>query len=86
VGVVKDVISDRVILVDHANWLNRGEVTRQVPVRDVSPRGDWSEIQVWHVPGGHWGGRVYKVRGFILPGEQHNLRVASLGAPASAPS
>ena len=86
VGVVRDVISDRVILVDHANWLNKGEVTRRVPVRDVSPRGDWSAIQVWNVPGGHWGGRTYQVRGFILPGETHENRVADAGAAASRPS
>jgi hypothetical protein len=75
VGVVREVVSDRLIVVDHANWLNRGEITRSVPVRDVSPRGDWSEIQVWHVPGGHWGGRTYQVRGFILP--EARVRIAA---------
>lgn len=68
VAVVRQVISDRVVLIDHANWLNGGEITRSVPVRDVSPRGDWSQVQVWHVPGAHWGGRTYSVQGFILPG------------------
>lgn len=66
VAVVRAVISDRVIIVDHANWLNRGEITRNVPVRDVSPNGDWSQVQVWHVPGAHWGGRTYNVQGFII--------------------
>lgn len=66
VAVVKEVISDRMIIVDHANWLNTGEITRDVPVRDVSPRGDWSQVQVWHVPGDHWGSRTYNVQGFIL--------------------
>jgi hypothetical protein len=67
VAVVREVVHDRLILIDHANWLNRGEVTRNVPVLDVSARGDWTQIKVWHVPGGHWGGRTYNVQGFILP-------------------
>ena len=65
VAVVREVVSDRMLIVDHANWLNGGEITRDVPVRDVSRRGDWSEVQVWHVPGAHWGGRTYKLQGFI---------------------
>lgn len=65
VAVVREVVSERLIIVDHANWLNAGEVTRNVPVRDVSPNGDWSQVQVWHVPGQHWGGRTYNVQGFI---------------------
>ncbi len=66
VAVVKEVVSPRLIIVDHANWLNRGEITRDVPVMDVSEAGDWSEVRVWHVPGRHWGGRTYTVQGFIL--------------------
>jgi surface antigen len=69
VAVVRDIVSERMVLVDHANWLNRGEITRAVPVRDVSPEGDWSQVQVWNVVGRHWGGRTYRVRGFILPQE-----------------
>lgn len=66
VGVVREVVSDRLIVIDHANWLNSGEITRNVPVRDVSPNNDWSQVQVWHVPGRHWGARTYSVQGFIL--------------------
>jgi hypothetical protein len=66
VAVVKEVVSPRLIIVDHANWLNGGEITRDVPVMDVSDAGDWSEVRVWHVPGRHWGGRTYDVQGFIL--------------------
>jgi hypothetical protein len=36
-------------------------------VLDVSPNNDWSQVRVWHIPGGHWGGRVYSVEGFIHP-------------------
>lgn len=66
VAVVRQVVSPRLIIVDHANWLNAGEITRDVPIMDVSEAGDWSEVKVWHVPGRHWGGRTYDVQGFIL--------------------
>jgi surface antigen len=66
VAVVKEQVSPRLVIVDHANWLNGGEITRDVPVMDVSAAGDWSEVRVWNVPGRHWGGRTYRVQGFIL--------------------
>ncbi len=66
VAVVRQIVSPRLIIVDHANWLNAGEITRDVPIMDVSEAGDWSEVKVWHVPGRHWGGRTYDVQGFIL--------------------
>lgn len=67
VAVVTRIESSRLIRVDHANWLNRGEISRGVPVLDVSPNNDWTEVRVWHIPGGHWGGRVYRADGFIHP-------------------
>ncbi|MBL8531393.1 MAG: CHAP domain-containing protein [Hyphomonadaceae bacterium] len=67
VAVVTEVLSPRLIRVDHANWLNGGEVSVGVPVADVSPNNDWSQIRVWHIPGEHWGGRVYRADGFIHP-------------------
>lgn len=67
VAVVRRVVSDREILVDQANWLNQGEISVNVPVRDVSERGDWSAVRVWHVPLAQWGARTYGVQGFIHP-------------------
>jgi surface antigen len=67
VAVVREVLSDRSIIVDHANWLNSGEITVNVPIVDVSPAGDWSQVRVWHVPTQSWGVRVYNVQGFIAP-------------------
>ncbi|MES1198763.1 MAG: CHAP domain-containing protein [Pseudomonadota bacterium] len=66
VAVIRQIVSGRLIIVDHANWLNHGEITRDVPVRDVSPDGDWSQVQVWNVAQHHWGSRTYSVQGFIL--------------------
>ncbi len=67
VAVVMEVASSRVLRVDHANWLNGGEISVGVPVLDVSPRNDWSQVRVWYVPGGYWGGRTYQAEGFIHP-------------------
>ena len=67
VAVVKAILSSRLIRVDHANWLNGGEVSLDVPVIDVSPDNDWSEVRVWHIPGGYWGGRTYQARGLHPP-------------------
>jgi surface antigen len=71
VAVVTHIDSSRLIRVDHANWLNNGEISVGVPVLDVSPNNDWSEIRVWHIPGDHWGGRVYSAEGFIHPFTLH---------------
>lgn len=70
VAVVREILSERSILIDHANWLNRGEITVNVPVVDVSPNNDWSQVRVWHIPTQTWGVRVYSVQGFILPPER----------------
>jgi surface antigen len=86
VAVVREIVSPRLVIVDHANWLNGGEITRDVPVRDVSEAGDWSEVQVWNVQGRHWGGRRYQVQGFILnalAGEAEH-RADSVSATAGA--
>lgn len=69
VSVVTEVVGPREIRVSHANWgyagKPRGQVDRDVPVIDVSPNNDWSEIRVWN--GGSFG-RVYPAHGFIYPG------------------
>lgn len=65
VAIVRRVVSDREIIVDHANWLNTGEVGLDNPVMDVSEDNDWSRVRVWYAPGNHYGGRVYEVQGFI---------------------
>lgn len=67
VAVVKSIVSARLIRIDHANWMRKGEVSINVPVIDVSEANDWSEVRVWHIPGGYWGGRTYATEGFIHP-------------------
>ena len=75
VAIVRRILNDREIVVDHANWLNSGEVSLDNPVMDVSDDNDWSKVRVWYAPGRHYGGRVYEVSGFIL-GRSDGQRVA----------
>lgn len=69
VAVVKKVVSDREILIDHANWSpiggRRGQIERNVRVVDVSAAGDWSAVRVWYAPIGDLGLRANPVQGFI---------------------
>ena len=67
VAVVTRIVSDRVILVDHANWHGREEVAVNVPVRDVSEDNSWSQVNVWWLDTNQWGSKVYSVEGFIHP-------------------
>lgn len=66
-SVVTHVVSDREIVVDHANWLNRGRIHRHARVRDISRNNDWSRVRVWHVPTRRYGIRTYAPYGFIYP-------------------
>ena len=67
IAVVTAVLSEREIVVEHANWLNRGDIHLDTPVIDVSRDGDWSAVKVWYTPGGVYGVRTYPVQGFIYP-------------------
>ncbi len=78
IAVVSAILSDRTILVEHANWLNRGKIHKDIPVKDVSPRNDWSQVRVWYVPSQTLGKRTYPAHGFIHP----NRRVAQLETAA----
>ena len=51
----------------HANWLNRGMIHKNVPLVDVSPANDWSEVRFWYVPANYLGGHRYPAHGFIYP-------------------
>jgi hypothetical protein len=67
VAVVRKMLTDRQITVDHANWANKGEIQTDTPVLDVSEDNDWSQVRVWNIERGHFGGNVYGVQGFVLP-------------------
>ncbi len=65
VAVVTEIVSPREIIIDHANWQNRGEIDHNMPVMDVSAKNDWSKVRVWDVNNNQWGAHVYKISGFI---------------------
>ncbi|MBV8977805.1 MAG: CHAP domain-containing protein [Alphaproteobacteria bacterium] len=65
VAIVTAVISPREIVVDHANWQNKGEIDHNMPVLDVSPANDWSQVRVWDMNSARYGAHVYRVSGFI---------------------
>ncbi len=70
-ALVTKIVSPREIRVDHANWLNDGNIFLNSPVIDISPNNDWSMVRVFNNRDGHLGVNNYNVQGFISP-----LRVA----------
>ena len=67
VAVVAQISGKRALLVTHANWGyegdTRGVVHERHPVRDISPRNDWSLVQLKNRRG-RWGSS-YATHGFI---------------------
>ena len=65
VAMVSGVVSDREVLLTHANWSRRGGVETNVRAIDVSANGDWSMVKVWYGPQGGLGTTAYPTKGFI---------------------
>ncbi len=64
IAVVSEVVSDREIRVDHANW-KRNQVSLKMSVIDVSEANDWSAVRLESQPGSY--GSTYPITGFIYP-------------------
>jgi hypothetical protein len=79
VAVVTQVLSQRKILIDHANWPNaivrHGAISRDIQVADVTPANDWSEVRVQFGEGGPLGS-VYPANGFIYGWTETGVRIA----------
>lgn len=73
-AVVTKIIDDRTLVLRHANWLNRGQIHLDTPVKDVSAGNDWSAVRVWYTPGGVYGASTYPAYGFIYPRTQTAAR------------
>ena len=69
VAMVSKVVSDREVLLTHANWSHPGQVEAGVRAIDVSPNGDWTMVRVWYAPQGSLGTSAYPTRGFIYSGQ-----------------
>lgn len=68
VAMVSKVVSDREVLLTHANWSRRGGIETDVRAVDVSDAGDWSQVKVWYGPLGGLGTSANPARGFIYSG------------------
>lgn len=65
VAMVSKVVSEREVLLTHANWSYRGGIERDVRAVDVSANNDWSDVRVWYGPIGGLGLRSNPANGFI---------------------
>ena len=65
VAMVSKIVSEREVLLTHANWSYRGGVERNVRAIDVSPNNDWTDVRVWYGPIGDVGLRSNPTNGFI---------------------
>ncbi|WP_066515061.1 CHAP domain-containing protein [Sphingobium cloacae] len=80
VAMVSKVVSDREVLLTHANWSYRGGIERNVRAIDVSPNNDWTDVRVWYGPIGKLGTRSNPARGFIYanaPRDEAQVQFAS---------
>jgi hypothetical protein len=70
-AIVTQLRNEREIRVSHADWgstwATRGRITGNVPVLDVSPGNDWTQLRVWYAPTGTFE-RVYEAYGFVYGG------------------
>lgn len=84
VAVVSRIVSDRILMVTHANWSRiggvRGQIERDVTLVDVSDGNDWSRVRVWWRDSGGLGTSAYPVYGFIYG------RSAASGTQIAQPS
>ena len=69
VAMVSKVVSEREVLLTHANWSRPGRVETDVRAVDVSPAGDWTMVKVWYGPQHGLGTSAYPTRGFIYSGK-----------------
>lgn len=65
VAVVAEIVDERTIYLNHANWSGPGRIERRALAVDVSPNGDWSEVRVWYAPQRSLGLRANPTAGFI---------------------
>ncbi len=74
-AVVTRVVNDREVVASHANWLNKGRIHVDTPIRDVSPDNDWSAVRVWYTPANVLGKSTYPAYGFIYPPTESAERI-----------
>ena len=86
VAAVSRVIDSRTVLIDHANWSERGKIEKNVRAVDVSPANDWSQVRIWYGPSQALGTNHWPVAGFIYnekPGATGTETARALRQPAA---
>jgi surface antigen len=87
VAVVSRILSDREVLLDHANWSRRGGIERGVRAVDVSDKGDWSRVKIWFASIRDLGKTTYPVNGFIYGSKASDAPVMmAASTPVSKPA
>lgn len=90
VATVSQIVSDREVLISHANWSRingrRGQIERNVRAIDVSEAGDWSKVRVWYAPLKDLGTSTYPLFGFIYGGKAAPAFDAAPREPLSLPA
>ena len=81
VATVSKVVSEREVLLTHANWSRPGRVEFDVRAVDVSAAGDWSLVKVWYGPQHGLGTSAYPTNGFIYGSKAPLPPVEMVDAP-----
>ena len=79
VAMVSKIVSDREILLTHANWSRRGGIERDVRAIDVSENGDWSRVKIWYAGTNDFGTTSYPAYGFIYANKAKHSDGFTLG-------
>lgn len=83
VAVVKKIVDDRHVVLNHANWSRPGMIETSAMAEDVSANGDWSSVRVWYAPTQSLGLRASPAFGFIYaPGNNAAEQKAALPSDA----
>jgi len=87
VAVVREVVNEREVEIDHANWAwsGKGNVSRGVSVIDVSERNDWTAVRVGLGRGEEYGS-VYGTYGFIYDRPDSGTVLANLPVGRNGPN
>lgn len=68
VAIVSELVDERTIRINHANWAPRGglrgRVDTDVTVQDISDNNDWTAVRVWYDKA-YTFGRPYPISGFV---------------------
>lgn len=87
VAMVAEIVDDRTIYLNHANWSGPGRIETRALAVDVSEEGDWSSVRVWYGPQGSLGIRANPVYGFIYnepPAPPSSVVPTTIAAAATA--